>query len=249
MIKIEHLTVKTKQQNTLLHDVSVQFDDGKVHGIIGPNGSGKTSLLRTICQLNRSTAGSISLDDQNIAELSTLALASRLSWTESEHPTPFAYPVRDIILWGRWSQHQGLPKPDDHHHCQNAAERLKISALLDRPLTTLSLGEKKKVHLAKSLASGVKHLIWDEPCAPLDIRASLDVLEIAKSCAEAGQNVIVTLHDLSLVERYCDTVTILKNGHVTWQGSPSSSAFINQIESTFDVSFRQLARTGAPQPY
>lgn len=242
MIVFENFCFKTRQDISLMENISVTFDDGKVHALVGPNGSGKTTLLRAICNLIPATSGSIKVDNLVTSQTSSLELARTLSWTESEHMTPFAYTVEDTILWGRWPVHLGSPSIRDQQEAHDAAHQLGIAEKLNRSVTTLSLGERKKAHLAKSLASGAKHLIWDEPCAPLDIRASLEVLEIARARARAGQTVILSVHDINLISRYADTLTILNNGQLRWHGKPSADQAISELESTFGV---KITRRGS----
>jgi iron complex transport system ATP-binding protein len=243
MILIDNLSIRTRHGARLLETISVGFETGKVHAIVGPNGSGKTTLLRAICRLISPTSGTISIDHRNIADSSQFDLASRISWTESEHMSPFAYSVEDTILWGRWPQHQGLPSFIDRKHMREAAECVGVAEMLNRPITNLSLGERKKTHLAKSLASGATYLIWDEPCAPLDIRASLNVLEIAKSRSKLGQTIILSIHDITMAERYADSITILKQGQLVWNGNPKDEPCIPHLEATFDVKINRSGQT------
>jgi iron complex transport system ATP-binding protein len=235
VIEVKNLSLDAHQGVKILESVSMQMNDGLVHIVIGPNGSGKTTLLKTVAGLLKPTSGAVYIDNVDTATLRPLEAAARVSYLASEHSTPFSYTVEDTILWGRWHQHKGYPSDQDRQAAKLATERLGIEHLTARSVTTLSLGEQKKTHLAKSLSSGVKHYIWDEPLGPLDVRASLELLEQAKAIAAQGHVVVMSLHDLSLALRYADSLSILANGKVAWHGLPGDSDCLTAIQTVFGV--------------
>ena len=235
MIEVRNITVQTRAGLALLKDLSVTFPPGKIHAIIGPNGSGKTTLIKAISGLTRPSSGDVLINGQKVHTRSPIEIASQLSYVEAEHHTPFAYTVMDTVLWGRWPQHQGHPRQTDYDAARVAAGRLGLSAMINRTMTTLSLGERKKTHLAKSLASESPYLVWDEPLAPLDIRASLEVMATLKDLASEGATVLISLHDITLAPRYADTITILDDKKVTWHGSPGDSVCLSTLAKVFGV--------------
>lgn len=243
MIDIEKISVETPRGVRILHETSMQLDNGQLHVVIGPNGSGKTTLLKAMVGLLPSTQGSISYDTLSIKHLTPMSIASHISYVGSEHSNPFAYTAEDIILWGRWHHHQGYPTLKDHVAAKNAALSLGIEHSLARTFNTLSLGEQKKTHLAKSLCSDVQHYVWDEPLGPLDIRASLELMALAKALVRAGRLVVMSLHDISIALRFADSLSILENGKVTWEGIPSDSSCLAAIQKTFGVTI--VERQGA----
>ena len=235
MINVHGITVNTATGISLLKDLSVTFARGKVHAIIGPNGSGKTTLLKTLAGLTRPSLGGVLVNEENIHHLSPIKIASQVSYIEAEHHTPFAYTVMDTILWGRWPMHQGYPRPSDYAAAREAAKSLGLGAMISRSMTTLSLGERKKAHLARSLASESPYLIWDEPMAPLDIRATLEILVTLKNMAKNGTTSLISLHDITLAPRFADTITILSDKKVTWHGLPGDTDCLSTVANTFGV--------------
>jgi iron complex transport system ATP-binding protein len=235
VIKIEKISIETPRGLKILHETSMQLSNGQLHVVIGPNGSGKTTMLKAMVGLLPSKQGSISYDALTVKNLTPMSIASHISYVGSEHSNPFAYTAEDIILWGRWHHHQGYPTLIDRAAAKNAALSLGIEHILARTFNTLSLGEQKKTHLAKSLCSDVQHYVWDEPLAPLDIRASLELMVLAKTLVRTGRLVVMSLHDISLALRYADTLSILENGKVTWQGLPSDSSCLAAIQKIFGV--------------
>ena len=156
MITANQLSVKTRKGVPLLNNVSLNFPEGKLHIIIGPNGSGKTTLLRALAGLTTPSTGTVIVDRRNISSLRPLDLASHVSYVESEHSTPFAYTVEDTILWGRWHKHLGFPDSQDRLAATHAAQDLGLESFFKRPVTTLSLGERKKTHIAKCATLNTK---------------------------------------------------------------------------------------------
>ena len=239
MIEIKNISIETPRRVKILHETSMQLANGQLHVVIGPNGSGKTTLLKTMVGLLQPTQGRIFCDTLPIKNLTPMAVASHISYVGSEHSNPFSYTVEDIILWGRWHHHQGHPTYKDRVAAKNAAQSLGIEHLFARTFNTLSLGEQKKTHLAKSLSSDVQHYVWDEPLAPLDIRASLELMVLARSLVRTGRLIVVSLHDIPLALCYADSLSILENGKITWQGIPSDPSCLLAIQKVFGVTINE----------
>lgn len=220
MISIRDLSVSGSQGSRLLHNISTDFLPGKIHAVMGLNGSGKTTLLRAICQLQKPYDGIVTIDGNVAKDMNELALARKISWTESEHHSPFAYRVADIIQWGRWPHHQGQPTRSDRDIIETAAKDLGIDHKIHRPVSGLSLGERKKTFLAKSLASHAPYLLWDEPCGALDTRAAVDLMRLVRREIQQEKTVIMSIHDIDLALCFADCITLLVEGALTWQGTP-----------------------------
>jgi iron complex transport system ATP-binding protein len=236
MIIIKNLTIQSSPSRRIIHDANLNFKKGALHAIVGPNGSGKTTLLRSIAGLiPLSDHSSIRIDDKNLASLNNFERAELISYIESQHIAPFAYTVRDIVLWGRWAKHKGQPTIADHEATALSASMMGIDKMLDRPFNELSTGERKKALIAQSLASQSRCYVWDEPLAPLDLKATSDVLRIAKDLAFQGSTLLVSFHDISLALRHADTVTVIDNGRIAWTGKSQDPGIAKHIETTFGV--------------
>jgi iron complex transport system ATP-binding protein len=247
MIDARNLSVSNRKTTYLIQDISAQFSKGLCHIIVGPNGSGKTTFLKALCQLQHHVEGAIDIDGQSARDLNELELASKVSWTESEHHSPFAYTVKDIILWGRWPHHQGHPSQIDHDVVRQAAETMGLTDKLHRAVTTLSLGERKKTYLAKSIASDTPYMILDEPCGSLDIKASVELMQQLRQAAKSGKTIIMSLHDIDLALCFADTMTILKNGRLAWHGPNEDKNCRIALSHTFDMRLNET--WGNPNKY
>jgi iron complex transport system ATP-binding protein len=236
MIRIKNLTIQAFPSRTIMTDINVNFTQGALHAIIGPNGGGKTTLLRSIAGLIPLTGkSSIHIDDKNLSSLNNFERAKLLSYVESQHIAPFSYTVEDVVQWGRWAKHKGQPTSADHDTTFRSASLIGIDKMLDRPFNELSTGERKKTLIAQSLASQSKYYIWDEPLAPLDLKAASDVVKIAKELAMQGSTLLISFHDISLALRHADTVTVIDNGRIAWTGKSQDPGIVKHVETTFGV--------------
>ena len=236
MISINNLSIQLSPDHFAIRDLTTGFERSKLHAIIGPNGSGKTTLLKSIASLYQPTPpGEITLDNKPIEKASQKSSPVVISYVESQHLAAFGFPVRDIILWGRWSEHRGRPQPNDYKKAQESAQLLGISDLLSRPFTSLSTGERKKTMLAQSLTSEAKLFIWDEPFAPLDLKAVRLILETVKGLSSRGSTFLISFHDIPLALRHADTLTVLHAGKLSWAGSVNDPLSISAVETVFGV--------------
>lgn len=220
MIQIRDLSVR-KSNRDILKNISLNMYQNRFHMIVGPNGAGKTHLLKAICA-GEYDKGSIDLMNTEIA------------WMPNQLNLPFDYTTQALLIMSRFSKHQGYPKKEDY----DAVNRnLGFVGLLDKSeqaFNSLSSGEKAKVQIAWLLSTEAETLIFDEPVAHLDIRATIDVLKILKKLSTA-KTVIISHHDLSSVNRFADDVHFIKNGEIIASGSTEESFTTKNIRSVFDV--------------
>lgn len=238
MISFHQLSIHTANGKAIVHPFGGQFAPGQFHVVCGPNGSGKTTLLRALCGL-QTYSGEIYYGNHSLAALSEQKRAAFVSWLPAEQPIQFGYSVREVVSWGRWSKHFGSPKADDIHHVNAAIAAMKLEAFSHRPVTELSLGELKRVHFARAIAADTPSIILDEPCGPLDVGVSLDVMAWIKS---SGKTVIASLHDLSLVINFADTVLLLNEGRSLGHGKPSEILTQENLRTAFGVSLHQIVQ-------
>jgi len=210
-----------------LQDLSFHLDSGLMVAVVGPNGAGKSTLLQVLAGL-LTAEGQIHWDGRPLNRIPFLERGRTLAWLGQESHAEFAFPVREVVAQGRhaWG--------DDGHGVDAALDALDIRHLAQRPITQLSGGERRRVFLARALATGAPLQLWDEPAANLDVRHALEVLKLASGLAAAGSTLLVSLHDLRTAFRF-HRVLVLDRGRLVGFGPPEEVLTPELIHEVFQV--------------
>ena len=226
MLTARHLSLGAR-----LRDLSFHLEGGLMVAVVGPNGAGKSTLLQVLAGLLKAE-GQIQWNGRNLAHIPFLERGRTLAWLGQESHAEFAFPVREVVAQGRhaWG--------DDGQGVEAALDALDIRYLADRPITQLSGGERRRVFLARALATGAPLQLWDEPAASLDVRHALEVLKLAKGLVEGGSTLLVSLHDLRTAFSF-DRVLVLEQGRLVGFGPPVEVLTPDLIQEVFRVKARQ----------
>jgi len=226
MLRAEELTFPGR-----LADVSLHLGEGALVAVVGPNGAGKSTLLQVLAGLLQA-GGRIRWNGKDLTTIPFLERGRTLAWLGQESPAEFPFPVREVVAQGRhaWG--------DDDDGVAASMDQLDITHLARRPITQLSGGERRRVFLARALATGAPLQLWDEPTACLDVRHALEVLALARRLAQGGSTLLLTLHDLRTAFRF-DQVLVLDQGGVRGFGPPEEILTPALIRAVFGVEARQ----------
>jgi iron complex transport system ATP-binding protein len=221
--------------------VDLVVKKGEFLGICGPNGSGKSTLLKCLDRTLDVKKGRVLLNGLDIREMSRRAVAQTISVVPQESNFGFDFTALEVVSMGRYP-HLGMfefEDPRNREIIKRSMEYTKTWSLRDRPITVLSGGEKQRVMIAQALAQEPKILILDEPTKDLDIRHSLDILELIKKKNKTeGLTVIGVFHDLNMCARFCTRVVLMKNGRIVARGSVGDVMSEQNIEKVFGVTTR-----------
>jgi len=193
---------------------------GQVLALLGPNGGGKTTLLKTLLGLLPPLAGSLQLDGQPLARLDARQRARRLAYVPQSSAAVFAYTVADLVLMGR-SAHAGLlarPSAQDHAAVAAALARMGIAHLAQRPATLVSGGERQLALIARALAQQAGFVVLDEPTASLDFGNQGKVLRELRTLADQGLGVLFSTHDPNHARRRADAAWLIRDGRTLASG-------------------------------
>jgi iron complex transport system ATP-binding protein len=223
----------------VLDGVGLHVPDGAVVGVVGPNGCGKTTLLRTLYASLQPDGGTVRLDGADMRASGPREIARRVAVVVQETPGELPYTVADMVLLGRAPHRRGFAGPDDEDHRIAAAALRRVGArhLADRVFAGLSGGEKQRVLIARAIAQQVDHLLLDEPTNHLDIRYQHEVLQLVRSLPATT---VVVLHDLNLAARYCDQLLLLEQGRVVGAGTPDEVLTPELLEPVYGIGVRRL---------
>ena len=226
----------------LVRDVTVEVAPGRVTALVGPNGAGKSTVLRLLAGLWRPTRGHAALDGTALSRLSRRALAQRISFVPQETGIDVPFTVRELVAMGR-HPHLGrfdAPGPADAELVASALARADVAHLADRFVDELSGGERRRAVIARSLATGSRVLLLDEPTANLDIDHVIETLTLLRTLADGGATVALALHDLNVVARWADEVTVLHAGRRRAGGPPAQVLDDDLVASVFGVRVERL---------
>lgn len=222
----------------VLCGVDVAVAAGEVVAVLGPNGCGKTTLLRCVAGHWRPTAGRVVVAGQDVAALSARRRARAVATVAQEHEMSFDYDVSEVVLMGR-TAHVGpfsAPGRRDRHAAEQALAAVGGAALATRRFGALSGGEQQLVMVARALAQAAPVLLLDEPTSHLDLRNQLLVLECVRAIAARQRlTVLMSLHDPNLALAFADRVLMLAGGRVHGDGPATQVVSAASLAAVFGV--------------
>jgi iron complex transport system ATP-binding protein len=207
----------------ILGDVSLALAPGELVGVIGPNGGGKTTLVRLLSGVLVPGAGTVRLEGRPLAAHRRRDVARRLAVVPQDPTVEFPFTALEVVLMGRAPHLHGLAFPGarDVAVARAAMARLDVAGVEDRPLDRLSGGERQRVLLARALAQEPAALLLDEPTTHLDLRHQAGIYDVVQELRrERGTAVLCVLHDLNLAAAHCDRLVLLAGGRIAREGPP-----------------------------
>lgn len=236
-LAISKLSVGYPMRPVLKH-VSLEIRAGELLALAGPNGVGKSTLIRALSGVAPITSGSALLDGVDVLRMNPAERARQIAVVPQTAVLPEAFTVAEIVLMGR-TPYLPLWGGESKHDCEIAWQamcRTAVETLADRRANELSGGERQRAVIARALAQQPRVLLLDEPTSHLDLKHQVAVLELVHSLAhEQGLAVMATLHDLNHAARYADRVALLANGELRSLGTPKEVLTPANIASAYGL--------------
>jgi len=232
--------------------MSFHVEKGEMFGIIGPNGSGKTSLLKMISNTLPIRQGEIEVNQKSILDYTVKEFAKIVAVLPQHMMQTYSYTVRETVSLGRYAHQSGLFKTEtekDEHIITEVMEQTGVLAYEHTLIDQLSGGERQRVFLAQALAQQPKILLLDEPTNHLDLAYQKELLDILRKWTrEKNLTVIAIFHDLNLAGLYCDQLMLMEDGRIVSLESPEKVLKKQEIERVYQAQIEQYPHPEVPKP-
>lgn len=241
MLHVDNLHFSFAEKK-ILQGITVQFEAGKIHGIIGPNGSGKSTLLKNICRIWEPQAGTIRINGKDHRLISRKQLSTIVTLVPQNTSIGFPISVYEIVAMGR-HPHLGrfqTLSTKDRALIDHALKTTYIYDLRDRNINELSGGESQLAIIARALVTEASLILLDEPTSDLDIKHTLTIMTLLEDLKRHDKTILVSIHDLNIANRYCDTISILQQGRIFFTGLPEEAFSARNIREVFDVDMAEV---------
>ncbi|MBQ8508397.1 MAG: ABC transporter ATP-binding protein [Clostridia bacterium] len=233
----EHITIEYGRKS-ILRDLTMDVPRGKIVTLIGQNGCGKSSLLKTISHAVTPKSGRAILDGKPLSAYPPKKLAQRIAYLAQVHTSPPDIDVRTLVSYGRYPYAKfgrGMTRADAGI-IDRAISMTGLNALENQALATLSGGERQRAWIAMTVAQQPEILILDEPTTYLDIGYQVEVLELVRRLnREMGITILMVLHDLNLAARYSDRLCAIRDGSIYVSGTPGEILTAGNLRDVFGI--------------
>lgn len=224
----------TLSDTDIVKDISIKVKNKQFVGLIGPNGCGKSTFLKSIYKVIKPKNGKVHLNELDVLKSGPKMVSKLMGVVGQFNEMSFDFSVKEMVLMGR-TPHKGLMEADteaDFRIVKDALAKVSLSEYEDRSYASLSGGEKQRVILARAIAQQPEFLILDEPTNHLDIKYQLQILSVVK---RMRVGTLAALHDLELAAHYCDYLYVVKKGKVAACGTPEEILTKRLISDIYEV--------------
>ena len=236
MLTVENLSAGYGDR-LVLQDVTLAVAPGEFLGVLGPNGCGKTTLLRAMRGTLKPRQGRVRLGDEDVQAIDRKSLARTMAYLPQDLGIALDFTVRELALMGRSPHLSRFVRESaaDRRVAERAMELANVLHLADRFVTALSGGERQRALIAMCLAQEPRILLLDEPTNHLDLSHQLSILDLIARLNRDGLAVVAVFHDLNLAAEYCSRLVLLESGRVAEMGAPAEVITADAIRRVYGV--------------
>ncbi len=224
-------------KNLIIKDFSAEIKRGEIISLIGPNGGGKSTLLKAMSGNLKLMGGTVYLGDEPVKSFSLKDLASKMSLLTTERIKPQHMTSMDVVLSGRlpYTDGFGILGKKDKEAGERAVELMKITSLSDKLYSNLSDGQKQRVLIARAICQEPEYLIMDEPTSYLDIRHKFRLMDVLRNLAKEGVTIIMSLHEPELALDVSDRVILVYEDNKTCIKEPKEVLDLELLKELYGL--------------
>lgn len=222
----------------VVDSLNLSIPEGKITSIIGPNGCGKSTVLKTIGRIIKKQKGMVYLDGEDIAKISTKEIAKKMAILPQTPTAPSGLTVKELVSYGRYPHQKGFGKltTEDKKIVEWAITVTKLNEFQHREIDNLSGGQRQRVWIAMALAQQTDLILLDEPTTYLDMAHQLEVLELLKELNKTQKcTIVMVLHDLNLASRFSDMIVAVNGGKIKASGTPKDVITKDNLKEVFQI--------------
>ncbi|WP_138495762.1 ABC transporter ATP-binding protein [Paenibacillus pinistramenti] len=236
-LQTAHLDI-AYEERLIVEDLNIKIPDGKITALVGANGSGKSTILKTMARILSPKSGSVLLNGKSIHKQSTREVAKQLAILPQNPTAPDGLTVYELVSYGRFPYQKGFGSmnAEDRRVIEWAIDVTGMSAFAERPIEQLSGGQRQRAWIAMALAQETDMLFLDEPTTFLDMAHQLEVLELLEELnAEQHRTIVMVVHDLNHASRYAQHMIAIKSGKAVAEGAPAEVMTPDVLQEVFGI--------------
>jgi len=237
MLDIRHLSIGYPPDKQLSKDLNLSLKPGQIFGLVGQNGVGKSTLIRTICGLQPALSGDVFLSGSKVQLLQQKEVAKKISVVLTGRPDSLNLSVLELVALGRhpYSGWLGNLGERDKAKIEEAIDQMEINYIAKRRLYELSDGQLQKAMIARALAQETDLIILDEPTAHLDLKNKIEVLQLLQKIAKSGKGVLISTHEIQLSAKVCDLFWCMDFGADVLVGPPEKLIKSGELQAYLHI--------------
>lgn len=233
------------QKKIIVKDLDLTVQPGEILSLVGPNGGGKSTLLKSVCGSLKLLGGTVYVGKEDLKAIPPKELARKMSIVTTERVRPQLMTCYDVVIAGRlpYTDGFGRTRSEDEKAAEEALACMKLEELKDKSYMDLSDGQKQRTLIARAICQDPEYLVMDEPTSYLDIRHRLELMEVCKSLAKKGVTILMSLHEIELAHKVSDRLLFVYEDGRTECASPQEALEKELFKKAFDLDvamYRQL---------
>ncbi len=230
--------IKKYSNKSVVDNVSINIEKGKITSFIGPNGAGKSTALSIITRLMKKDGGEVIIDGKRLEDWDNKELSTKIAILKQSNHINLKLTIRELVALGRFPHSQGRLTEEDNKYIDEAIEYMKLKSIEDRYLDELSGGQRQRAYIAMVIAQNTEYVFLDEPLNNLDMKHSVEMMRVLRNlCDELGKTVILVMHDINYTSCYSDYILALKDGKIAKYGKTDEIINKEVLEEIYEMKF------------